>query len=163
NSSTARESKMPMPSELDIHPASRDELIAAHENVFDIWNKGLPLDEHLRWRLTSPSHSRTRWFVGTLDGRVVVSLGGYPIKFQVADRQWPGIAIGSVYTRAECRGRGYAPRLIEWVEADARRRQLAVSVLYSDIGPDYYANLGYVACPSWEGWADLPGLPPNMS
>ena len=71
-------------SDLDIHSASHDELLAAHRNVFDIWSMGRPLEAHLQYRLNSPSHGRARWYVGTLDGRVVVSLGCYPIAFRVA-------------------------------------------------------------------------------
>src|SRR5439155_16404559 len=29
----------------------------------------------------------------------------------------------------------------------------ALSLLYSDIKPDYYARQGYVLCPAYEGWA----------
>ncbi len=140
---------------MDIHPASPDELVAAHRNVFDIWSLGRPLDEHLRYRLNSPSHSRARWYVGTLDGRVVVSLGCYPIAFRVHDQRVPGIAIGSVYTLGEFRGRGFAPRLLDWVEREEQAsRDAAWSVLYSDINPSYYERLGYTLCPSWLGWCE---------
>ncbi len=141
-----------MASTLDVHPASHDELIAAHRNVFDIWSKGLPLDEHIRYRLNSPSHSRATWFVGTLEGQVVVSLGSYPVKFRMRGEVLPGIAIGSVYTLGEFRGRGFAPRLLAGVEAYEQARGARLSVLYSDIDPDYYARLGYTLCPALEGW-----------
>ena len=62
-----------MGSNLTIHPASSEEVIAAHRNVFDIWSKGLSLDDHIRYRLESPSHERATWFVGCIDGRVVTS------------------------------------------------------------------------------------------
>jgi hypothetical protein len=68
-----------MATDLTIHAASDEELAAAHRNVFDIWSKGLPLEDHVRSRLNSPSHSRATWFVGCLEGRVVVSLGCYPL------------------------------------------------------------------------------------
>jgi GNAT superfamily N-acetyltransferase len=148
-----------MTHDLNIHPASPDELVAAHRNVFDIWSKGLPLDEHVRYRLNSPSHRRATWFVGTLDGRVVTSLGCYPLGFRLRGENQSGIAIGSVYTLAEFRGRGFAPRLLAGVEMYARRRQAALSVLYSDIGADYYAQLGYNLCPSLEGWCEPRKLP----
>ncbi len=141
---------------LDIHPASPDELAAAHRNVFDIWSKGLTLEEHLRYRLDeSPSHSRAAWFVGCLDGRVVVSLGAYPLMFRIGDKELPGIAIGSVYTVGEYRGRGFAPQLIKYVEDHYRAKETALSALYSDIKPDYYVRLGYVLCPAFSGWCDL--------
>lgn len=150
-----------MPNDLDIHPATNEELVAAHQNVFDIWSKGLPLADHVRYRLDSPSHSRATWFVGVLDGRVVASLGCYPLRFRVRGEVLPGIAIGSLYTLGEFRGRGLAPRLLEWVENHARRQQVALSALYSDIDPDYYARLGYVLCPSWEGWSDPRDVSPS--
>ena len=150
-----------MATDLDIHPASPHELEAAHRNVFDVWSKGLSLEDHVRHRLGSPSHSRAAWYVGTIDGQVVASLGCYPLEFRLAGRKLPGIAIGSVYTRGEFRGRGFAPRLLAWVEDHERRtRQAAISVLYSDIDPDYYARLGYVLCPSLEGWRDPLHSPP---
>jgi GNAT superfamily N-acetyltransferase len=148
-----------MAHDLDIHPASPDELVAAHRNVFDIWSKGLPLDEHVRYRLNSPSHRRATWFVGTINGHVATSLGCYPVGFHLRGKNLSGIAIGSVYTLAEYRGRGFAPRLLVGVEDYARRRQAALSVMYSDIGADYYAQLGYQLCPSLEGWCEPRKLP----
>lgn len=141
-------------SDLQIHPASPAELIEAHRNVHDIWSKGLPIDEHVRLRLNSPSHSRATWYVGCLEGKVVASLGCYPLGFQLRGRPLRGIAIGSVYTRNEVRGRGFAPRLLAWVEQHERTSGAELSVLYSDIGADYYARLGYLACPSLEGWVN---------
>ena len=149
-----------MPKILDIHPASSDELAAAHRNVFDIWSKGLSLEEHLRYRLDeSPSHSRAQWFVGSLEGRVVVSLGAYPLVFRLGDEELPGIAIGSVYTVGEFRGRGFAPQLIGYVEDHYRAKETALSALYSDIKPEYYARLGYILCPALSGWCDLRDTP----
>ena len=97
-------------------------------------------------------HTAEGWYVGTLDGRVVTSLGCYPIRFQIDGEDLPGIAIGSVHTLSEVRGRGFAPQLIDWVERD--NPGAALSVLFSDIQPEYYARIGYVLCPSLEGWVD---------
>jgi predicted acetyltransferase len=144
---------------LDVHPASGEELIAAHRNVFDIWSKGLPIEDHVRNRLESPSHTRATWYVGTVDGQVVTSLGCYPLRFRVRGDELRGIAIGSVYTVSECRGRGFAPKLIARVEDDERGRGAALSVLYSDIEPQYYARRGYTLCPSWEGWSNAVEVP----
>ncbi len=140
--------------QLDIHRASQDELIAAHKNVFDIWSGGRSLEEHLRHRLTSPMSARASWFVGCVEGRVVTSLGCYPLRFFLRGREVAGIAIGSVYTIREFRGRGFAPQLLNWVEQHEAARQAALSVLYSDIEPIYYARLGYQLCPSFEGWRE---------
>jgi predicted acetyltransferase len=143
-----------------IHAASPDELQAAHQNVFDIWGKGLSLEEHVQSRLISPKHRLATWYVGTLDDRVVVSLGCYPLRFSMRGQELPGIAIGSVYTRAEFRRRGLAAQLLAWVEDQKRRDGAALSLLYSDISPNYYARLGYVECPSLEGWRETADFSP---
>ncbi len=143
-----------MAAPLDLHPASPEELIAAHENVHDIWNKGLDVDAHVQARLNSRPHQRATWIVGCTDGRVVVSLGTYPVQFQIRGEQVPGFAIGSVYTRPEYRGRGYAPQLVEYAEQFESERGMRMSILYSDIPQQYYAALGYQLCPALCGWCD---------
>ncbi|MBI1901845.1 MAG: GNAT family N-acetyltransferase [Planctomycetia bacterium] len=144
-----------MSHDLDLHPASADERLAAYRNVFDVWPYAGTVEAHVQRRLDSVQHHRAGWFVGTLSGRVVTSLACYDLPFQVRGRVVPGIAIGSVHTLSEFRGQGFARRLIEHVEEHERRRGTALSVLYSDIGTNYYARLGYSACPSHEGWIDL--------
>lgn len=150
-----------MADNLDIHAASPDEVVAAHRNVFDIWSKGLPPDEHVRFRLDSPKHRLATWYVGCIDGRVVVSLGSYPLRFRIRRDQVPGIAIGSVYTLADFRRRGFAGQLLAWVEDQTRHSGAALSLLYSDIDPNYYAQRGYLICPSFEGWRDLNAQSPR--
>ncbi|HEY2894015.1 MAG TPA: GNAT family N-acetyltransferase, partial [Pirellulales bacterium] len=143
-----------MDDELAIHVASHAELEHAHQNVFDLWSKGMPLAEHVAYRLNSPSHRRATWFVGTLDDRVVVSLGRYPLHFRLRDEVVSGVAIGSVYTVREFRGRGFAGQLLDWVDENSREAGAALSILYSDIDPAYYARRGYILCHSWAGWRD---------
>ena len=144
-----------MTDHLDIHPASADELVAAHKNVFDIWSKGLGLDEHVRYRLNSPSHRRATWFVGCVDGRVVTSLGCYPLRFRMLGRDVPGIAIGSIYTQRESRGHGFAPKLLNWVEDYQRQRGAALSVLYSTSSRVTTLSWATWPRPSFEGWRDV--------
>ncbi len=139
---------------LDIHPASPDEVLAAHRNVHPHWSRGRSIEEHLRFRLNSPSHRRAKWFVGCVNGEVVVSLGRYPMQFQVRGQVMPGCAIGSVYTVEAYRQRGLAAQLVSWVDARGTGEGLGISILYSDIDPGYYAKLGYRLCPSHEGWCN---------
>ncbi len=135
---------------LDIHRANDAERIELYRNVHDVWGGGLRMDAHLKRRLSSPQHNRAQWYVGCIDGHVVTSLGCYPLRFSFRGVTVQGMAIGAVHTRADYRGRGYAPKLFEYVEADVRESGVAISLLYSDIDPEYYARLGYVECPSHE-------------
>lgn len=152
-----------MPS-LDLHRASDDERLAAYRNVHDVWAGGLPLEQHVERRLASVQHNRADWYVGCLDGRVVASLAAYPLRFHVRGKVVEGFSIGSVHTLAEFRGRGYAAELIHWVEAARRETGARLALLYSDIACSYYARLGYVECPAWEGSRPLDQpLPPRRA
>ena len=143
---------------LDIHPASDAEREAAYRNVHEVWGRGLPIDEHVRQRLESPKHQSATWFVGCREGRVLTSLGAYPIELSLRGRVFPAVAIGSVHTLPECRGQGLAPRLLAWVERHLAGQGVAASLLYSDIDPQFYARLGYQQCPSWSGWHEITSL-----
>jgi len=152
-----------MTNQLDIHPASPEERLAAYRNVYDIWSGGLSLEEHLERRVSSVQHDRAEWFVGTLQGEVVTSLACFGMQFKVNGRSRQGISIGSVHTLVKYRGRGFAPQLIEWVEAFQREAGATVSLLYSDIDPEYYQRLGYQLCPTWEGRVDLQNISQSVT
>jgi GNAT superfamily N-acetyltransferase len=140
-----------MDDRLDLHAASSAERLAIYRNVHDVWGRGLPMEEHVQRRLASVQHNRAAWHCGTIGGRVVVSLGCYPLWFHVGGQVVPGFAIGAVHTVADHRRRGYAARLIQYVEAAERVRGAEIALLYSDISPRYYHRLGYRRCPSWTG------------
>lgn len=114
------------------------------------------MKEHIQARLNAPHHRRANWYVGTIQDEVAVSLGAYPMQFLLNGKTIPGFAIGSVYTKESHRKKGYAPALISFVE-DFEQKQFGhlISSLYSDINPDYYANMGYQLCPSHESETEL--------
>ncbi len=145
-----------MGNQLEIHPASESEKIEAYRNVHEVWGGGLSLEAHVERRLASAQHNHARWFVGCCDDRVVTSLGCFRVQFRLNGQIEPGIAIGAVHTLPQYRGRGFAPQLIRWVEEHERARGAALSLLYSDIDPGYYAKLGYQRCAAWERWTAVP-------
>jgi len=143
-------------SELELRLASNDEQRAAHANCHDVWSMGMPLDAHVERRMTSAMHQRARWYVGLCEGHVVTGLGCHPTLFSVRGAATPGIAIASVHTLSSHRGRGFAPRLIEFVEREERAAGARLSVLFSDVGVPYYAQMGYRACPAHRAGAETP-------
>lgn len=140
---------------LDIHPASDAERVEVFRNVFDVWPMRETVEEHVQARLNSVQHRRANWWVGCVDGRVAVSLGAFPLEFRLHGEIVPGIAIGAVHCHADYRGRGFAPALMAEVERQTAAAGGAISLLYSDIKPEYYARMGYLECPAWE--LDLDG------
>ncbi len=137
---------------LDCHPADAAEREAAFGNVHEVWGGGLPIEEYLAWRLNSATHARACWYVGCREGRVVTSLGAYPIAVQANGARLEGFSIGAVHTVPDSRRRGYAAELMAWVEQHQVRQGAEVGLLYSDIEPSYYARMGYRLCESYEGW-----------
>jgi hypothetical protein len=75
----------------------------------------------------------TKWYA--LDA----VLDGTPIKVA---------GIGAVFTSPGSRTRGAAKDLIEQVLARATAEGADLALLFSEIGPDYYAKLGFVAIPT---------------
>lgn len=144
---------------LQVHVASDRERRQAFANVHDVWGGGRSLDAHVAHRLQSAQHRRAQWFVGTLSGRVVTSLGAYPIAFNWCGEIVPGVALGAVHTRAAFRGRGFASRLLAGVEHHVQREGVKLAVLYSDIDPAFYQRLGYQLCPAWQGRCDIGNHP----
>jgi predicted acetyltransferase len=106
---------------------------------------------------------RATWYLGRTEGEIVTSLGAHPTTFCLAGDLVEGFSIASVHTRPQDRGRGYAPRLIEYVERVERERGARLSVLYSDIDPAYYARLGYRRAPSFDGYTAATAIDSNSS
>ena len=141
--------------ELECRVADFAEKRAAFANVFEFWPMAETLEEHIERRLQSPQHQFAEWFTGTVKGEVMVSMGCFPQQFRFGETVADGFAIAAVHTRPEARGNGFAPQLIEWVEQYYLERERTVSILYSDIRPEYYARLGYVEWPSFHGSCDV--------
>lgn len=136
----------------------REALPAEREAIFrkahEFWGRGIDVEEYVAVRLNSPSYAAACWYVGCLGSQIVTSLAAYPMALTVHGITSPAMAIGSVHTRPEHRGCGYAAELIRYAERVQYGQGVRYGVLYSDISPDYYARLGYVACPSHQGTLD---------
>ncbi len=149
--------------ELHVHEASPQERQAAFANVFEVWPQGPDLQTHLQRRNASVQHRRARWYVGVLQGQVVTSLGAYPVRLLLEGRSLPAVAIGSVHTLSQFRGRGLASQLLRQVEAALAEQGVQLALLYSDIAPEFYQRLGYQLCPAWQGWLPVASESPSES
>jgi hypothetical protein len=57
------------------------------------------------------------------------------------------LGVGAVFTPESQRGHGHAPAIVKALEDQARTDGAEVSLLFSEIGPHYYARLGYTQIP----------------
>ncbi|MBA61602.1 MAG: hypothetical protein CMJ76_04480 [Planctomycetaceae bacterium] len=153
-------------SKLDCHQANLEEKCAAFANVYEFWGNELPLDEYVQWRLNSIHHQRASWYVGTVEGSVVTSLGVFPMFLSFRGDVQATMFIGAVHTHPDYRKRGYAADLIAYAEQDqATNNDVRWSLLFSDINPNYYARQGYqisnapnvcISRSEFDGWETEP-------
>jgi predicted N-acetyltransferase YhbS len=132
-----------MAPDISVHRAERDEKIDAYRQAYESWGDGGPREEWVERRLESPRHNRAEWWVLTADGEVVSSLGCYDLDFQYRDETVDGIGIGAVHTAPEERGEGYASTLCREVHEQYADDDYRVALLFTDIDPDFYRDLGY--------------------
>ena len=79
------------------------------------------------------------------DGEVLASAKIYTFDAALDGRAIRVAGIGAVFTQPAHRGRGAAREIVERLLARACDRGADLALLFSEIGPDYYARLGFVA------------------
>jgi GNAT superfamily N-acetyltransferase len=126
-----------------------DQILAA---TFEIWHEGLSRDAYARYykgQLKTPwaqSHLR-RWAL--VDGsRVLASAKAYAFAASLDGRDVRVFGIGAVFTQPESRGRGFARDLLQRLLRRATDEGFDAALLFSEIGPDYYVQLGFTPVPT---------------
>jgi GNAT superfamily N-acetyltransferase len=126
-----------------------EEIIKA---TFPLWNEGLTRSGYAQW---NAAQMRTEWGGENLhrfallddQGRWVASAKRYrlPMRLNGVDGWMCGF--GAVFTRPEERRRGYAGVIIEQLIERARTEGAAIAGLFSEIGENLYARLGFQTVP----------------
>lgn len=121
------------------------------DETFPLWGDGLTRKGYGHWNI---AQERTDW--GTrhlrrfalMDGaRVLSSAKRYDLSLWLKGRRVSALGIGAVFTPESQRGHGHAPAIVKALEDQARTDGAEVSLLFSEIGPHYYARLGYTQIP----------------
>jgi GNAT superfamily N-acetyltransferase len=129
----------------------QDEILAA---TFDIWHEGLTREAYPRYyggQVKTPwarVHLR-RWAL--VDGSsVLASAKTYTFDGVLDGRDVRVIGLGAVFTQPAHRGHGHARDLIERLLARATNDGFDLALLFSEIGSDYYARLGFSVIPTFD-------------
>jgi hypothetical protein len=86
--------------------------------------------------------------VALVDGETLLaSAKRYDFHAQVAGTPAPVLGIGAVFTPVGQRGQGHARQLIARMLDDAVDRGCRYALLFSEIGSDYYASMGFHVVP----------------
>ncbi len=125
-------------------PALLDQIL---DGTYPVWGDGLSRQSYGSW---NRALGMTAWGrehlarVGFVEGdEVVVSARRYFFEAQADGQPIRVLGIGAVFTPEHRRGQRLAPRLIEAMIDDGRARGCDVALLFSEIGADYYARLGF--------------------
>ncbi len=125
-------------------PSLLDQILDA---TYPVWGEGLSRQSYGSW---NRALGMTAWGcehvarVGFVEGdEVVVSARRYLFDAQADGRPIKVLGIGAVFTAEHRRGQRLAQRLIEAMIDEGRVRGCDVALLFSEIGADYYARLGF--------------------
>jgi len=109
---------------------------------------------------TSAYGKRSYRTIGLYDGgTLVASFKRYERTVQDRAQKLRAFGFGAVFTPPEYRGRGYASILVASALDAARADGYDVAFLFSDIRPQFYAELGFRALPSREFSLHADALP----
>ena len=121
------------------------------DDTFPLWGDGLTRKGYGHWNI---AQERTDWGTSHLrrfalvDGaRVLSSAKRYDLSLWLKGRKVSALGVGAVFTPESQRGHGHAPAIVKALEDQARTDGAEVSLLFSEIGPQYYARLGYTQIP----------------
>ena len=121
------------------------------DGTHEIWSEGLPRREYSRWwraqlKTSWGTRRLRRWAL--VDGDEVLSSAKVYDFDAVLDGRAIRIAgLGAVFTPRRHRGRGSAAELIAQILARATSDGADLALLFSEIGPEYYARLGFETIP----------------
>lgn len=131
--------------------ATGEVLEQALDESFSLWGEGLTRRDYGRY---NAAQLRTEWGAGHLtrvalveDGLLLATAKRYDLLARVDGQRRPILGIGAVFTPPDLRRRGFAQRLIERMIEDAAARGVIGALLFSEIGPEYYARLGFSVVP----------------
>jgi predicted N-acetyltransferase YhbS len=131
--------------------ASGRVLEQALDESYALWSEGLTRRDYGRY---NTAQLRTEWGARHLErvalvenGRLLATAKRYGIVARLDGQVRPMLGIGAVFTPPDLRRRGFARRIIEHLIEDAAARGVTGALLFSEIGPDYYARLGFSVVP----------------
>jgi predicted N-acetyltransferase YhbS len=120
--------------------------------TFPIWHDGLSRPAYGNWFAAQTatawgSRHLTHW-AWIEDERAVATAKVYIFSATLDGRPLRLAGLGAVFTRPDHRGRGHARDLMAALLERARLEGADAALLFSEIGPDYYARLGFESIPA---------------
>jgi GNAT superfamily N-acetyltransferase len=120
--------------------------------TYTVWHHGLTRVNYGKYHA---AQAHTAWgedhqrIYALVDGvRILATAKQYDLTAAIGETRAKVCGLGAVFTDPAHRGRGCASELIERMLSAARREGASFSLLFSEIGPEFYARLGFEALPT---------------
>lgn len=149
--------------------ARQSQIDAIHQESHALWGAGLSLAQYgelwseLSNTAWAAQHARFCVWLDTY-GTVLSSMKIYRPLVGLRGAVRRSCVLGAIFTPRAQRRRGHASRMVRQALEEARAEEARLALLFSDIGTEYYAGLGFRALPAEEQWGslaprgDVPGL-----
>jgi GNAT superfamily N-acetyltransferase len=136
---------------MELVAAAGDLLAEILDGSYPLWGEGLTRQAYEKYNVAQQA---TLWGRHHLDrvalvheGRLLSSAKRYSLELLVDGRRCPTLGIGAVFTPPELRGNGYARELLARLVDAGLRGGHDLALLFSEIGPRYYAEQGFSVVP----------------
>ena len=151
----------------ELRAATDAEIQAISRESHALWGAGLDVDAYvafwgeLRASPWGRRHYRHCVWVDAR-GEVLSSVKLYRVRMRLLGHEVQATGIGAVFTPRAHRREGHAAAMLRTVLHEARAEGASLAILFTDIGVEYYARLGFTALPCEESWGTLArvGRPP---
>lgn len=126
-----------------------------------IWSAGLPADRYLEYISFQLGHRWARrnfsyMILRSHSGHIAASCKLYSVPIQSRGKIYQLFGLGAVYTMKGERSKGFATKLVEEVIDLAHSTKKDGVILFSDIGPSLYSDLGFIEMGGAEFSINLP-------
>jgi GNAT superfamily N-acetyltransferase len=129
-------------------------LEAILDATYDIWHEGLSRTAYGRYyraQVATPWGRRNLTRLALVEGGEVVASGKlYTFDAALDGRPVRVAGLGAIFTQPRHRGRGAGRELVERMLDHAAAGGADLALLFSEIGADYYARLGFTEIPTKE-------------
>lgn len=152
-----------------LSPASPDQLTEILDATYPLWGEGLDRAGYGKY---NEAQRRTAWGARHLerlvltDGRRWLSTAKrYDLRARLDGAEVRMLGIGAVFTPRGLRGKGHAGELIRRMLDQAAGEGFELALLFSEISPRYYEELGFASVPLTQVTLDVerrpgpPGIP----
>jgi len=138
---------------LNVEPLATDEYVrAVLPHSASLWAEGRSLERYVNdlKDLAKSGYGKRRFsMLGVrVNGDVATSLKRYERDLRCGERMLRAIGIGAVFTRPEYRGQGLATAMLAALLDAERKRGTDLAILYSNIRPQFYEEIGFRVLPS---------------